>query len=72
MSMTFKVIVPCRKKLVSYPPKGHNLYTRQEAIDVLKRFYSRAPWKEGDQRECWAESETERFTLHFPNNLLEK
>ncbi len=68
----FQVIVPYLKtrKLVSYPPSGHPLYSRDTAIEVLKVFYQRCPWEEGDERECWAESEHERFTLHFPEMLL--
>ena len=25
---------------------------------------------EGDNRECWAECQHERFTLHFPEQLV--
>ena len=75
----FKVVVPLKKKLkvkgnwitrVTYPASGASLYTREQAIDVLRKFYQRCPWLEGDNRECWAEGERERFTLHFPEQLV--
>ena len=75
----FKVIVPCKQRKVrgrfitsvSYPSSGHSLYTRQEAIDLLKTLYNRCPWDEGGEREAWAESDSERFTLHYPVNLVQ-
>lgn len=75
----FKVVVPLKNKKkisrrwithVTYPPTGCSLYTREQAIDVLRKFYQRYPWLEGDSRECWAEGEHERFTLHFPEQLV--
>ena len=75
----FKVVVPLKKKMkvkgdwiahVTYPASGASLYTREQAIDVLRKFYQRSPWLEGDKRECWAEGEHERFTLHFPSRLV--
>jgi hypothetical protein len=77
----YKVIVPLKKPIksikskevytqVSYPASGNSLYTREQAIQVLKTFYGRFQWEEGSELECWAESENERFTLHFPTNLL--
>ena len=70
--MNYKVIVPYlrKRKFVSYPASGCTLYSREQAIEVLKRFYERCPWKDGDERECWAEGEHERFTLHFPEILI--
>lgn len=67
----FRVIVPCLRlrKLIAYPARGHALYNRHEAMAILQRFYDRAPWKEGDERECWAESENERFTLAVPSEV---
>jgi len=75
----FKVIVPLkeRKKVkgrwvyaVSYPWTGDPLYTRERAIEVMKQFYLRCPWEEGDQREIYAEGTGERFTLHYPQRLV--
>jgi hypothetical protein len=52
----FKVLVLCKKKqkIISYPPKGCSLYTREQAIYVMKQLSPFDPW---------AESETERFDL---------
>ena len=75
----FKVVVPLKKKMkvnggwirhVTYPATGCSLYTREQAIDVLRKFYQRSPWLEGENRECWAEGEHERFTLYFPDQLV--
>lgn len=74
----FKVIVPCKPRkhgrrwitAVSYPASGCSLYTREEAVAVLRRFYARRQWPEGGEWECWAEGERERFTLHFPDLLV--
>jgi hypothetical protein len=77
----YQVFVPLKKPIkslrsgeiktqVTYPAKGQPLYSREQAIEVLRTFYGRFPWKEGSELECWAESENERFTLHFPTNLL--
>ena len=75
----FRVVVPLQNKKkinrhwithVTYPASGTSLYIRDQAIDVLRRFYQRSPWQEGDSRECWAEGEYERFTLHFPEQLV--
>jgi len=75
----FKVVVPLKKKMkvngrwishVTYPASGTSLYTREQAIEVLRTFHQRCPWHEGDDRECWAEDEHERFTLHFPESLV--
>ncbi len=57
-------------KVVSYPPSGYSLYSRESAVDLLKKFYNRYQWTEGSENECWAESDTERFTLHFPEKLI--
>jgi hypothetical protein len=81
MNEGFKVLVPVGppKKVrggylrcVSYPASGQSLYTREQAVNLLKRLYERRPWQDGDEREAWAESERERFTLHFPENLLQR
>lgn len=71
----FRVIVPYyhnkpHSRWITYPGSGQPFYTRGQAINLLKTFFRRAPWEEGDERECWAESDDERFTLHFPVNLL--
>jgi len=68
----YKVIVPYlrKNKLVSYPASGCQLYTREQAIDVLKKFYQRSPWNDGDKQEPWAEGDSERFTLHYPELLV--
>ena len=75
----FKVVVPLKNKMkangywithVTYPASGTSLYTRDQAIDVLRKFYQRSPWLDGDDRECWAEGEHERFTIHFPEQLV--
>ena len=76
--MWYQVVVPCKLKKVKgrwidrviYPATGCQLYTREKAIEVLKQFYNRNPWKEGDERECWAEGDNDRFTLHFPDLLI--
>lgn len=68
--MTYRVIVPrSGKTAVSYPPSGHALYTRDQAIEILRRFHSRAPLPDGDEREPYAEGPTERFTIHFPTDF---
>ena len=67
----FRVFVPSRKgRTVSYPPSGHPLYSREEAVMILQRFYGRSPWEEGGKLECWAESENERFTLHCQQEFV--
>lgn len=76
----FQVFVPLKNPVrmtdgrkitqVTFPTSGESLYTREQATNVLKTFYGRFPWEEGSELECWAESENERFTLHFPTNLL--
>jgi hypothetical protein len=58
------VDIPDRKKIVTYPPKGHSLYTREEAISNLRQFAS----KGFNMNNVWAESETERFTLDMIEN----
>ncbi len=81
MNDGFKVLVPVvpPKKVrgrylrcVSYPASGQSLYTREQAVNLLKRLYERCPWQAWDEREAWAENERERFTLHFPENLLDE
>lgn len=75
----FKVFVPLKNKKkikgrwithVTYPATGFPPYTREQATNVLKRFYKKSPWQESDHQECWAESNNERFTLHFPKLLV--
>ena len=76
----FRVIIPLKSPQkrrgrwtttrVSYPTSGERLYTREEAIEVLKKLFERSPWKDGDELEPWAENEKERFTLFFPENLF--
>jgi hypothetical protein len=76
----FQVFVPLKNPVrmtdgrkitqVTFPTSGESLYTREQATNVLKTFYGRFPWEEGSELECWAESENERFTLHFPEMLL--
>lgn len=71
----FRVVVPYRpkdKKLkhAYYPPSGHAFYTRQQAIDILRRFQATSSTEEGGELEPWAESKTERFTLRFPVDYL--
>jgi hypothetical protein len=58
------VDVPGRKKIVTYPLKGFQLYTRKEAISNLREFAK----KGFNMNNVWAESETERFTL----DMIEK
>lgn len=68
--MSYRVIVPNtrngRISHVSYPASGCALYTRDEAIAVLRRFAERNPERGqlGHALECWAESDRERFGLH--------
>jgi hypothetical protein len=59
----YRVIVLCRTgRSVSYPPTGFPLYTRQKAIDLLKRFKARG----GDcTLDCWAEAPHCRFDLEW-------
>jgi hypothetical protein len=47
-----------RKRPVSYPSTGHPLYTRAEAIALLKRFADTAC-------EAWAEGPHCRFDLDW-------
>jgi len=58
----FKVVVPLKKKMkvngrwishVTYPASGTSLYTREQAIEVLRTFYQRSLSREGDDRECF-------------------
>ena len=57
----FRIIVPCTPRkvgrriidAVAYPGSGHPLYTRSEAIELLRKFPA----------EAWAESETERIAV---------
>lgn len=65
MDRIFKIVVPCKSRLVkhkliesvTYPAAGFPLYTKEEAIAHLKRF-------EAKGMEAWAESEERgRFAL---------
>jgi hypothetical protein len=75
MDKCFKVIVPCKPRkvrgswisAVSYPSSSQPLYTREEAITVLKKLTHSDM---DEQSEPWAEGPSERFTLHFPDELL--
>jgi hypothetical protein len=59
----FRIIVPCKPRkrgrriieAVSYPFSGYPLYTKEEAIELLKEF--------PDSAGAYAESETRRFAL---------
>lgn len=64
----YRVIVPYRRKsgrlcAVSYPGRGQTLYTRDEAIQVLKRFAARRGTIEPNDLECYAEGPHDRFGL---------
>jgi hypothetical protein len=68
----YKVIVPYKRdgklKEVSYPGKGMKLYSREEALDVLRKLVDKATdggRGDGEELEPYAESDTERFTLSF-------
>lgn len=69
----FKVIVPdfCngKERLISYPMRGHSLYTAAQAVEVMESFRKRSPRRvtEGDKLEIWAESDNCRFTLAMWN-----
>jgi hypothetical protein len=64
----FKVYVPFIRdgkiREVTYPPKGHTLYTREQAEKLLDTLYNAHPIGRGpgEKLEPWAESDTERFT----------
>ena len=62
----YKVIVTTIKypKGVSYPPSGHPLYTRAEAIQVMRKLQSQGHSSDFESTYgTYAESETDRFTL---------
>lgn len=69
----YKILVPYgKKKIVRYPASGEPFYTRERAVEILKRFYSRCPWQDGDDREPWAEGPGERFTIFYPVDLTQE
>lgn len=55
----YRVIVPYYRgkhlREVSYPASGHPLYTRAEAIEVLRTFHKRRQTQPYDPLDCYAE-----------------
>jgi hypothetical protein len=67
MAREWQVIVPLPngKGSVSYPASGQRPYTRDEAIEVMRRFSARCPQRGeyGHPLEVYAVGPRERFAL---------
>ena len=67
MAHEWQVIVPNPrgKSDVAYPSYGQQLYTRDEAIEVMRRFSARCSQRGeyGHPLEVYAEGPRERFAL---------
>ena len=64
MNKNYKVIVPHKSKLISYPGRGL-FYSKLEAVAVMESFEKKCSdrVKRNNKLEIWAESERNRFTL---------
>ena len=67
MDKIFKVVVPDNKsnKLISYPMRGHPLYTKVEAVELMEKFGRKCANRvEAEHKlEVWADGPGCRFTL---------
>jgi len=75
----YRVIAPYRRqngiRALSYPPRGHRLYTRDEAVEVMRKLVAaqvRACGQALPDLEPWAESEIDRFDLTMVQQQQER